>query len=415
MSSQITNDKEKVTILPELEECLAEILRGTSEVYSLNDLIKKLNSKKPLIVKYGADPTAPDIHLGHTVVINKLRVFQKYGHDIHFLIGDFTATVGDPTGKSATRPPLTREQVLENAKTYQEQFGKILDPNKTKVVFNSEWLNQLGTGGVLSLASQATVARMLERDDFSKRYTNGQPIAIHEFMYPLLQGYDSVALKADIELGGTDQTFNLLMGRELQKNYDQEQQVCITMPLLVGLDGEKKMSKSLGNYIGINDEPNDMYGKVMKISDTLMWDWYDLLSEKSLKEIASLKEQVASGMNPRDAKVALAMEIVARFHGQDAAVAARDEFTNRFAKGQLPTDLEELTLTLAPEQEAYAIGNLLKDAGMVASTSEALRNVEGNGVSLDGNKVTDKKFQVVPGTYVVQVGKRKIKRITITK
>ncbi|RIY33543.1 tyrosine--tRNA ligase [Psittacicella hinzii] len=405
-----------LSLPPELQQQLEEIRRGTEAIYSEQDLIKKLLEKRPLIVKLGADPTAPDIHLGHTVVLNKLRTLQNFGHHVHFLIGDYTATVGDPSGRSATRPPLTREQVLSNAKTYQEQIFKILDPNKTTIKFNSDWLGALGTDGVLRLASQSTVARMLERDDFSKRYSNNQPIAIHEFLYPLFQGYDSVAMKADIELGGTDQTFNLLMGRELQKAYNQPQQVCITLPLLVGLDGEKKMSKSLGNYIGVTDEPNEMYGKVMAISDDLMWDWYTLLSFKSLEEIAALKEKVANGMNPRDAKVELALEITARFHSQEQALAAKDEFTNRFAKGQLPTDLEELTITLPAGEEDYPLANLLKDAGMVASTSEAYRNIEGNGVSVDGVKVTDKKQRVVAGTTAVyQVGKRKFKRITLSK
>lgn len=414
MTTNTPETKEKVEILPELAEAYAEITRGCVEIYSRDDLIRKLNSKRPLVIKLGADPTSPDIHLGHTVVINKLRTFQKYGHEVHFLIGDFTATVGDPSGKSATRPQLTFEQVLENAKTYKEQYEKILDPKLTKLDFNSTWLKELGVGGMISLASRATVARMLERDDFTKRYTTGQPIAIHEFMYPLLQGYDSVAMKADVELGGTDQTFNLLMGRELQKSYGQEQQVCITMPLLVGLDGEKKMSKSLNNYIGVLDAPNDMFGKVMKISDSLMWDWYELLSQKSLKEIQELKDKVQAGMNPRDAKFELAFELVERFHDTAAAQAAKDEFTNRFSKGQLPTDLEELTLQLPEGQATYPIANLLKDAGMANTTSEALRNIEGNGVSMNGEKITDKKFQVAPGTAIFQVGKRKVKRITVT-
>lgn len=406
-------ENKKEEILPELADALAEIKRGVVDIFSEQDLIKKLNSKRPLTVKLGADPTSPDIHLGHTVILNKLRTFQQLGHDIHFLIGDFTAMVGDPTGKSATRPPLSREQIEQNAATYKEQVFKILDKDKTKVSYNSEWLDELGAVGIIKLAANLTVARMLERDDFSKRYNNQQPIAIHEFLYPLLQGYDSVAMKADIELGGTDQTFNLLMGRELQKNYGQESQVCITLPLLVGLDGEKKMSKSLGNYIGITDEPNEMYGKVMKISDDLMWDWYTLLSFKSLGEIEAIKQQVAEGMNPRDAKVMLAMEIVERFHGAQAAQAARDEFTNRFSKGQLPSDLEEMTLSLPAGETDYPLANLLKDAGMVASTSEAYRVIEGNGVSVDGEKVADKKARVVPGTAVYQVGKRKFKKITL--
>ncbi|RIY31891.1 tyrosine--tRNA ligase [Psittacicella melopsittaci] len=413
MSTEV-KESEILTLPPELQQQLAEIRRGTEAIYSEQDLIKKLLEKRPLIVKLGADPTAPDIHLGHTVVLNKLRTLQNFGHQVHFLIGDFTATVGDPSGRSNTRPPLTREQVLENAKSYKEQIFKILDPNKTTIVFNSDWLGELGTNGVLRLASQSTVARMLERDDFNKRYNSNQPIAIHEFLYPLFQGYDSVAMKADIELGGTDQTFNLLMGRELQKAYGQAQQVCITLPLLVGLDGEKKMSKSLGNYIGVTDPANEMYGKVMAISDELMWDWYTLLSYKSLEEIEQIKEKVANGMNPRDAKVELALEITARFHDQAQALAAKEEFTNRFAKGQLPSDLEELTLEIPEGQADYPLANILKDAGMVASTSEAYRNIEGNGVSIDGEKVTDKKHRVAAGTTAVyQVGKRKFKRITL--
>lgn len=410
----MTTQQEELVLTPELELQLAEIKRGTDSIYSEADLIKKLLSGRPLVVKLGADPTAPDLHFGHTVVLNKLRTLQKFGHEIQFLIGDYTATVGDPSGRSATRPPLTHEQVLENAKTYQEQLHKILDPEKTKIVFNSDWLGKLGTDGVLKLAARATVARMLEREDFNNRYSNQLPIAIHEFLYPLFQGYDSVAMKADIELGGTDQTFNLLMGRELQKSYGQEQQVCITMPLLVGLDGVKKMSKSLGNYIGVTDAPNDMYGKIMAISDDLMWSWYDLLSFRSLEEIAQIKQQVKDGMNPRDAKVLLALELVARFHSEKAAKAAKEEFTNRFAKGQLPSDLEDLTLEVPTGEIDYPLANLLKDAGMVNSTSEAYRNIEGNGVSIDGKKVTDKKYRVAVGTTAVyQVGKRKFKRVTL--
>ncbi|MFC6275994.1 tyrosine--tRNA ligase [Psittacicella hinzii] len=415
MTTEVKDEK-TLTLPLDLQEQFEEIRRGTEAIYSEQDLIKKLLERRPLIVKLGADPTAPDIHLGHTVVINKLRTLQKFGHHIHFLIGDFTALVGDPSGRSATRPPLSKEQILANAKTYQEQLFKILDPEKTTIRFNSEWLGALGTEGVLRLASQSTVARMLERDDFHKRYHNNQSIAIHEFLYPLFQGYDSVAMQADIEFGGTDQTFNLLMGRELQKTYGQAQQVCITMPLLVGLDGEKKMSKSLGNYIGVTDEPNEMYGKVMAISDDLMWDWYTLLSFKSLAQIQELKDKVANGMNPRDAKVELALEITARFHSEQAALAAKEEFTNRFAKGQLPTDLEELTVTIPDGQDDYPLANLLKDAQMVSSTSEAYRNIEGNGVSIDSEKVTDRKHRVAAGTTAVyQVGKRKFKRITLVK
>lgn len=398
---------------PELQHQLAEIKRGTSAIYSEEDLVKKLQSGRPLRIKLGADPTAPDLHLGHTVIFNKLRTFQQFGHEVIFLIGDFTGMVGDPSGKNATRPPLTKEDVLRNAKTYQEQLYKVLDPAKTKVVFNSTWFNERGAEGMIRLASHSTVARMLERDDFNKRYNNQQPIAIHEFLYPLLQGWDSVELKADVELGGHDQTFNLLMGRELQKDVGQEPQVCITLPLLVGLDGEKKMSKSLGNYIGVSDEPNEMFGKVMRISDSLMWDWFDLLSWKSLEEIQALKDEVAAGKNPRDIKFLLGMELVERFHSAEAAVAARDEFVNRFSQKALPTDLEEVELTTA--EDTLMLGNLLKDAGLVTSTSEALRMIGNNAVSLDGTKVTDKKFAVAPGTYVVQVGKLRVKKVTLKK
>ncbi|WP_455648253.1 tyrosine--tRNA ligase, partial [Lonepinella koalarum] len=322
--------------MTDLNTVLAELKRGIDQIFSEQDLIEKLKENRPLRVKLGADPTAPDIHLGHTVVLNKLRQFQELGHQVQFLIGDFTGMVGDPSGKNTTRPPLTREDVLRNAETYKQQIFKILDPQKTQIVFNSEWLGQLGTEGMIRLASNYTVARMLERDDFKKRFANQQPIAIHEFIYPLLQGYDSVHLESDVELGGTDQTFNLLIGRELQKARGQKPQVAITLPLLVGLDGEKKMSKSLGNYIGVTEAPNEMFGKIMSISDELMWDWYDLLSFRPLTEIAQLKADVANGKNPRDVKILLAKEIIARFHDQAAADAAEQEFINRFQKGAMP-------------------------------------------------------------------------------
>ena len=321
-----------------IETILAELKRGVEDIYSEADLIEKLKENRPLRVKLGADPTAPDIHLGHTVVLNKLRQFQNFGHEVIFLIGDFTATVGDPSGKNATRPPLSREDVLRNAETYKEQIFKILDPQKTRIVFNSEWLGELGTVGMIRLASNYTVARMLERDDFKKRFANQQSIAIHEFIYPLLQGHDSVALEADVELGGTDQTFNLLIGRELQKSAGQKPQVAMTLPLLVGLDGEKKMSKSLGNYIGVTEAPSEMFGKIMSISDELMWDWYNLLSFRPLAEIAQLKADVEAGKNPRDVKILLAKEIIARFHNEDAANAAEQEFINRFQKGAMPDE-----------------------------------------------------------------------------
>lgn len=391
-----------------LETVLAELKRGVEDIYSEADLIEKLKENRPLRIKLGADPTAPDIHLGHTVVMNKLRQFQNFGHEVIFLIGDFTATVGDPSGKNATRPPLSREDVLRNAETYKQQIFKILDPQKTRIVFNSEWLNELGTIGMIRLASNYTVARMLERDDFKKRFNNNQPIAIHEFIYPLLQGHDSVALEADVELGGTDQTFNLLMGRELQKNAGQKPQVAMTLPLLVGLDGEKKMSKSLGNYIGVTEAPSEMFGKVMSISDELMWDWYNLLSFRPLDEIAQLKTDVANGKNPRDVKILLAKEIIARFHDQAAADAAEQEFINRFQKGAMPDEMPEFTF-----EGEMGLATLLKEAGLVPSTSEAIRSAQQGGVKIDGEKVEDVKQNAPKGTFVYQVGKRKFARVTL--
>lgn len=391
-----------------IEATLAELKRGVENIYSEEDLIEKLKENRPLRVKLGADPTAPDIHLGHTVVLNKLRQFQQLGHEVIFLIGDFTGMVGDPSGKNSTRPPLTREDVLRNAETYKQQLFKILDPNKTRVVFNSEWLGELGTEGMIRLASNYTVARMLERDDFKKRFTNNQSIAIHEFIYPLLQGHDSVALEADVELGGTDQTFNLLVGRELQKSVGQKPQVAITLPLLVGLDGEKKMSKSLGNYIGVTDAPSDMFGKVMSISDELMWDWYNLLSFRPLDEIAQLKADVAAGKNPRDVKILLAKELITRFHDQVAADAAEQEFINRFQKGAIPNEMPEFTF-----EGEIGLANLLKEAGLVASTSEAIRSAQQGGVKIDGEKVEDVRQNAQQGTFVYQVGKRKFVRVTV--
>ncbi|MFU2047333.1 tyrosine--tRNA ligase [Avibacterium gallinarum] len=393
---------------PLLAEQLAELKRGTDQLFSEQDLIEKLKENRPLRIKLGADPTAPDIHLGHTVVLNKLRQFQNFGHHVMFLIGDFTATVGDPSGKNATRPPLSREDVLRNAETYKEQIYKILDPEKTEIVFNSDWLGELGTVGMIRLASNYTVARMLERDDFKKRFTNNQPIAIHEFIYPLLQGYDSVHLKADVELGGTDQTFNLLIGRELQKSDGQKPQVAITLPLLVGLDGEKKMSKSLGNYIGVTEAPNEMFGKIMSISDELMWDWYDLLSFRPLSEIAQFKQEVAEGRNPRDIKVLLAKEITARFHSEADADAAEQAFINRFQKGAIPDEMPEFTF-----EGEIGLANLLKEAGLVSSTSEAIRMVNQGGVKIDGEKVEDAKAVISASTAVYQVGKRKFARVTV--
>ncbi|HII3713112.1 tyrosine--tRNA ligase [Pasteurella multocida] len=394
--------------MTEINTVLAELKRGVDEILSEADLIEKLKENRPLRVKLGADPTAPDIHLGHTVVLNKLRQFQQFGHEVIFLIGDFTGMVGDPSGKNATRPPLSRDDVLRNAETYKQQIYKILDPQKTRIVFNSSWLGELGTEGMIRLTSNYTVARMLERDDFKKRFSNNQPIAIHEFIYPLLQGYDSVALDADIELGGTDQKFNLLVGRELQKSAGQKPQVAITLPLLVGLDGEKKMSKSLGNYIGVAESPTEMFGKVMSISDELMWDWYDLLSFRPLTEIAQLKQEVENGRNPRDIKVLLAKEIIARFHSEADAEAAEQEFINRFQKGAMPEDMPELTF-----EGEMGLPNLLKEAGLVASTSEANRMVQQGGVKIDGEKVEDAKLVIKASTAVYQVGKRKFARVTV--
>lgn len=391
-----------------IETTLAELKRGVENIYSEEDLIEKLKENRPLRIKLGADPTAPDIHLGHTVVLNKLRQFQQLGHEVIFLIGDFTGMVGDPSGKNSTRPPLTREDVLRNAETYKQQLFKILDPNKTRVVFNSEWLGKLGTEGMIRLASNYTVARMLERDDFKKRFTNNQSIAIHEFIYPLLQGHDSVALEADVELGGTDQTFNLLVGRELQKSAGQKPQVAMTLPLLVGLDGEKKMSKSLGNYIGVTDAPSDMFGKVMSISDELMWDWYNLLSFRPLDEIAQLRADVAEGKNPRDVKILLAKELIARFHDQAAADSAEQEFINRFQKGAIPDEMPEFTF-----EGEIGLATLLKEAGLVASTSEAIRSAQQGGVKIDGEKVEGVRQNAQQGTFVYQVGKRKFARVTV--
>lgn len=394
--------------MTDMNTVLAELKRGVDEILSEQDLIEKLKENRPLRIKLGADPTAPDIHLGHTVVLNKLRQFQQLGHEVYFLIGDFTGMVGDPSGKNATRPPLSREDVLRNAETYKQQIYKILDPQKTRIVFNSEWLGKLGTEGMIRLASNYTVARMLERDDFKKRFSNNQPIAIHEFIYPLLQGHDSVALEADVELGGTDQKFNLLVGRELQKSAGQKPQVAITLPLLVGLDGEKKMSKSLGNYIGVTEAPSEMFGKIMSISDDLMWDWYNLLSFRPLTEIAQLKADVANGKNPRDVKILLAKEIIARFHDDAAADAAEQEFINRFQKGAMPDDMPEFIF-----EGEIGLANLLKEAGLVASTSEANRMVQQGGVKIDGEKVEDAKLVISASTAVYQVGKRKFAKVTV--
>lgn len=395
------------------EQALAEIKRGCEEILLEEELIAKLKEGKPLKIKAGFDPTAPDLHLGHTVLINKLRTFQQLGHEVIFLIGDFTGMIGDPTGKNVTRKPLTREDVLANAQTYKEQVFKILDPAKTRVAFNSEWMEQLGAAGMIKLAARQTVARMLERDDFKKRYTNNQSIAIHEFLYPLVQGWDSVALEADIEMGGTDQRFNLLMGRELQKDEGQRPQTIIMVPLLEGLDGVQKMSKSLGNYIGITDAPGEMFGKVMSISDELMWRYYDLLSFRPLADIAALKQQAAEGRNPRDIKIELAKEIIARFHDEAAADAAEQDFIQRFQKNALPDDIPELTLTLTAD--SIQIANLLKEAGLVESTSEALRMIKQGAVKLDGEtKLEDSKMEFAKGScHIFQVGKRKFAKVSL--
>lgn len=395
------------------QQALAEITRGCEEVLLEEELIAKLKEGKPLKVKAGFDPTAPDLHLGHTVLINKLRIFQQLGHEVIFLIGDFTGMIGDPTGKNVTRKPLTREDVLANAKTYQDQVFKILDPAKTRIAFNSEWMEKLGAAGMIKLAARQTVARMLERDDFKKRYANNQSIAIHEFLYPLVQGWDSVALEADIEMGGTDQRFNLLMGRELQKDEGQRPQTVIMVPLLEGLDGVQKMSKSLGNYIGITDSPTEMFGKMMSITDDLMWRYYDLLSFRPLEDIAALKQQAAEGRNPRDIKIELAKEIIARFHDEAAAEAAHADFTQRFSKNALPDDIPELTLTL--ETAVIAIPQLLKEAGLVESTSEAMRMIKQGAVKLNGDtKVEDAKLEFAKGSSTIfQVGKRKFAKVTL--
>jgi tyrosyl-tRNA synthetase len=394
------------------QEILNQIKRGSDELLIEAELVKKLGQERPLRIKAGFDPTAPDLHLGHTVLLNKMRQLQDLGHHALFLIGDFTGMIGDPTGKNATRPPLTREQVLANAESYKEQVFKVLDPERTEVVFNSAWMDKFSAVDLIRLAATHTVAQMLERDDFGKRYRAGQPIAIHEFVYPLVQGYDSVALKADLELGGTDQKFNLLMGRELQRHYGQAAQCVLTMPLLEGLDGVNKMSKSLGNYVGITDTPTDMFGKIMSVSDDLMWRYYDLLSFRSLAQIANFKEEVAQGRNPRDIKVMLAQEIVARFHTQKAAEDALAEFEARFQKGVLPDDMPEISVQSV--DGSIGIAHLLKQADLVASTSEAIRMVGQGGVKLDGEKVSDKALQIRAGAVVVaQVGKRKFGRITV--
>ena len=395
-----------------MKENLNLIKRGIDELISEEELLAKLKSKKQLVVKAGFDPTAPDLHLGHTVLINKLRHFQQLGHQVIFLIGDFTGMIGDPSGKNKTRPALDESEIKENAKSYEKQVFKILDPKLTHVRFNSEWSNKLGAEGIIKLASQYNLARMLERDDFSKRYKSNQTIALHEFLYPLIQANDSIALKADIELGGTDQKFNLLVGRELQRAFGQEPQVVITVPILEGLDGKNKMSKSLDNYVGIDEAPNEMFGKIMSISDELMWRWFDLLSFKTTDEIKELKADQTNGRNPRDIKIELAKELISRFHDEESADLAETNFINQFQKKNIPDDIEEVSLVLS--EGSIPLANLLKDCEMTSSTSEAIRMIKQGAVRIDEKKITDTKYKISSGTSAVyQVGKRKFKKITL--
>ena len=399
--------------MTEIADALSLIKRGSEELLLESEMLEKLAAGRPLRVKAGFDPTAPDLHLGHTVLINKLRHFQDLGHHVMFLIGDFTGLIGDPSGKNATRPPLSREQILENARTYQEQIFKILDPDRTEICFNSVWMDGVGAAGMIRLAAQQTVARMLERDDFAKRYAGGQPIAIHEFLYPLCQGYDSVAMKADVELGGTDQRFNLLMGRELQKHHGQKPQCVLMMPLLEGLDGVNKMSKSLGNYIGIDEPAFEIFGKVMSISDDLMWRYYELLSFKSSNEIATLKQSVSQGANPRDVKLLLAQELVARFHGVAAGEEAIRDFLARFQKGSMPDEMPEFVFPVVGA--GFPLPTLLKQTGLTGSTSEALRMIDQGGVRVNAEKVVDRDLLLKAGEpFVLQVGKRKFARVVLT-
>ncbi len=401
-------------ITPEVESSMRVALRGCDELLVQAEFQQKLARSKatgvPLRIKLGLDPTAPDIHLGHTVVLNKMRLLQDLGHQVIFLIGDFTTMIGDPSGRNSTRPPLTREQIEANAQTYYAQASMVLDPQRTEIRYNSEWSDPLGARGMIQLASRYTVARMMERDDFTKRFKSGVPISVHEFLYPLMQGYDSVALKSDLELGGTDQKFNLLVGRELQKEYGQEPQCILTMPLLEGTDGVDKMSKSKNNYIGISETPDSMFGKIMSISDTLMWRYFELLSFRSMEEIAALQSETQAGRNPRDAKVMLAQEIVTRFHSKQAAEEALASFEARFRDGAMPEDMPEAKVAGAP----IGILKLLREAGLVASGSEAQRNLEQGGVRIDGIKIEDKGLQLQPGTYILQVGKRKFARVTVS-
>ena len=415
VKKSMSDIEKKYPVTSEVKEAMATIKRGVDTLLIEEDLEQKLARSQatgtPLRCKLGLDPTAPDIHIGHSVVLNKLRQLQDLGHTVIFLIGDFTASIGDPSGRNITRPPLSREQIEVNAKTYLDQASLVLDREKTEIRYNSEWSDKMTATDMIKLASRYTLARLLERDDFAKRYDEQAPIAMHELLYPLMQGYDSVALKADMELGGSDQRFNLLVGRELQRQYEQEPQCILTMPLLVGLDGVNKMSKSKHNYIGITDTPNDMFGKVMSISDELMWNWYDLLSLKSNNEIATLKSECANGRNPRDAKVLLAKEIVERFHDKTAADAAEVEFNNRFRAGEMPSEIPEVNV--AATDGEIGIGKLIKEAGMVASVSEANRNVDQGGVRVNGERVSDRGLKLKAGTYTIQVGKRKWAKVTV--
>ncbi len=398
--------------MSELQRQLTEIKRGAEELLLEDELVEKLKQGKPLRIKAGFDPTAPDLHLGHTVLLNKLRCFQNLGHEVMFLIGDFTAMIGDPTGKSATRPPLTRDEVIENAKSYEQQIFKVLDPEKTLVMFNSSWMNEMSSADLIQLAGKHTVARMLERDDFSKRYNSGQSISIHEFLYPLIQGYDSVAMKADVELGGTDQKFNLLVGRQLQASFGQKPQVVMTMPILEGLDGVQKMSKSLNNYIGINDALNDQFGKLMSISDELMWRYFELLSFRPMSEIETWQEEVRQGKNPRDVKFELGRELVARFHGKEAGDKAVEAFIQRFQKGAMPDEIEEKSVTA--EDGAIGIALLLKAVGLTPSTSDAMRMVKQGAVKIDGERVEDPRLKMSAGSeHVYQVGKRRFAKVKV--
>lgn len=399
--------------MSDIKEQIAELTRGTDEILPENGLEAKLKEGRPLVVKAGFDPTAPDLHIGHTVLINKMRQFQQLGHDVVFLIGDFTGMIGDPSGKNATRPPLSPEEIKANAETYEKQIFKILDKDKTRVEFNSSWMGDMDAAGLIRLAARHTVARMLERDDFNKRYTGGLPISIHEFLYPLVQGYDSVALHADVELGGTDQKFNLLVGRQLQQDYGQAPQIVMTTPLLEGLDGVQKMSKSLNNYIGITEPPGEMFGKIMSISDELMWRYFEVLSFRSLDDIAALRKSVDDGMNPRDAKFELGVEIVARFNDIAAAEGAKKEFISRFQQGAMPDEIPELTLQSQDGQ--LGIAHLLKSAGLVSSTSEAFRMIKQGAVKIDGQRIDDRSLQIDAGSVgVYQVGKRKFSRVSLT-